>query len=262
MKSLALNGPSGENRTHGLLNPIQARYQNCATPGYRAPLPYRSVATRDIIRRVGGHLSTIFCNFFGYFLQKSDFYAPALFYCCAACRSALSFSSRGLRYWPVKLPGTSATCSGVPSAMIRPPALPPSGAQINDVVGALDEIEVVLDDNDGVARIHQLLQHLDQAVDIRNVQAGGGLVEDIDRLAGAAAGQLIGQLDTLRLAAGEGGSALAQRSHNQGPRPTGSATCGRSWAGWQRRPPPPPRSCSARRRWSFPYTFTSSVSRL
>ena len=26
-------GPSGESRTHGLLNPIQARYQNCATPG-------------------------------------------------------------------------------------------------------------------------------------------------------------------------------------------------------------------------------------
>ena len=31
---LFLLGPSGENRTHGLLNPIQARYQNCATPGY------------------------------------------------------------------------------------------------------------------------------------------------------------------------------------------------------------------------------------
>ena len=29
-----LFGPSGEIRTHGLLNPIQARYQNCATPGY------------------------------------------------------------------------------------------------------------------------------------------------------------------------------------------------------------------------------------
>ena len=42
---LFLFGPSGENRTHGLLNPIQARYQNCATPGYRPPLPYRSVAT-------------------------------------------------------------------------------------------------------------------------------------------------------------------------------------------------------------------------
>ena len=44
-------GPSGENRTHGLLNPIQARYQNCATPGYRPPLPYRSVATWNIILR-------------------------------------------------------------------------------------------------------------------------------------------------------------------------------------------------------------------
>ena len=52
-------GPSGENRTHGLLNPIQARYQNCATPGYRPPLPYRSVATGDIIRE-----SRVFVNSF------------------------------------------------------------------------------------------------------------------------------------------------------------------------------------------------------
>ena len=56
---LFLFGPSGENRTHGLLNPIQARYQNCATPGYRPPLPYRSVATGDIIRE-----SRVFVNSF------------------------------------------------------------------------------------------------------------------------------------------------------------------------------------------------------
>ena len=49
-------GPSGENRTHGLLNPIQARYQNCATPGYglralrlTAPLLYR---TDPVLSRV------------------------------------------------------------------------------------------------------------------------------------------------------------------------------------------------------------------
>ena len=49
-------GPSGENRTHGLLNPIQARYQNCATPGYElralrltAPLLYR---TDPVLSRV------------------------------------------------------------------------------------------------------------------------------------------------------------------------------------------------------------------
>ena len=56
-------GPSGENRTHGLLNPIQARYQNCATPGYRPPLPYRSVATWDIILR--------YSSFVNRFLQFS-----------------------------------------------------------------------------------------------------------------------------------------------------------------------------------------------
>ena len=69
---LFLFGPSGENRTHGLLNPIQARYQNCATPGYRPPLPYRSVATRDIIRRLGAFVNH-FLQFFRVFLQKVRF---------------------------------------------------------------------------------------------------------------------------------------------------------------------------------------------
>ena len=101
-----------------------------------------------------------------------------------------------MRYWPVKLPGTSATCSGVPSAITNRRRCRLQ-AKVNDVVRTLDEIQVVLNDNDRVARIHQLLQHLDQAMHVRDVQAGGRLIEDIHRLAGAAAGQLIGQLDTL-----------------------------------------------------------------
>ena len=128
-------GPSGENRTHGLLNPIQARYQNCATPGYRPPLPYRSVATGNIIRESQVFVNS-FLKFFQIFVKSSgvrsfffDFFASGAF--CAASascwRSSLSFSSSGLRYWPVKLPSASATCSGVPSAMTKPPALPPSG---------------------------------------------------------------------------------------------------------------------------------------
>ena len=84
------------------------------------------------------------------------------------------------------------------------------GAEVDDIVGAFDQVEVVLDDNDGVAGIHQLLQHLDQPVDVSDVQPGGGLVQDIDRLAGRAAGQLVGQLDPLRLAARQGGGALPQ----------------------------------------------------
>ena len=85
------------------------------------------------------------------------------------------------------------------------------GAEIDDVVGALDEVEVVFDDDDGIARIHQLLQHLDEAVDIRDVEARSRLVEDIHGLAGAAAGQLIGQLDALGFAARKGRGALSQR---------------------------------------------------
>ena len=46
-------GPSGENRTHGLLNPIQARYQNCATPGYLLELvAHSSISIPDLGRFV------------------------------------------------------------------------------------------------------------------------------------------------------------------------------------------------------------------
>ena len=80
-------------------------------------------------------LSTDFLIIFGFFREKSDFYTDtrffvfAVFQCfsASAARCARSRSNSGRRYWPVKLPGTAATCSGVPSATISPPALPPSG---------------------------------------------------------------------------------------------------------------------------------------
>ena len=61
----------------------------------------------------------------------------------------------------------------------------------------------MLNDDHGVARVDQLLQHVHQAVHVRNVQAGGRLIEDIDGLAGRALGQLGRELGALRLAAGE-----------------------------------------------------------
>ena len=84
------------------------------------------------------------------------------------------------------------------------------GAKVDDMVGTLDEIQIMLDDDDRIAHVHQLLQHLDQAVHVCNVQACGGFVQNIHRFAGAAAGKLVGQLDALRLAAGQGGGALPQ----------------------------------------------------
>ena len=90
-----------------------------------ASLPKRG--DKRYYTQIGGICQPFFAIFSGIFAKSPIFTHRRSFYCCAACRSALSFSSRGLRYWPVKLPGTSATCSGVPSAMTRPPALPPSG---------------------------------------------------------------------------------------------------------------------------------------
>ena len=75
------------------------------------------------------------------------------------------------------------------------------GAKVDDIVSTLNDVEIVFDDDDRVTRIDKLVQDLDQAVDIRDVQAGGRLIEDIDSLPGVAAGQLIGQLDALRFAA-------------------------------------------------------------
>ena len=77
------------------------------------------------------------------------------------------------------------------------------GAHVDDPVGGLDDVEIVLDNKHGVAGVGQALQERDQLLDVGEVQAGGGLVEDIQRLAGRALAELAGELDSLRFAAGE-----------------------------------------------------------
>lgn len=79
----------------------------------------------------------------------------------------------------------SATVSGVPETVISPPPLPPS-AEIDNPVGSFNHIEVVLNHHDGIALIAQLVQHFQQLLDIGEVQTGGRLIEDIQRLAGTA----------------------------------------------------------------------------
>ena len=48
-------------------------------------------------------------------------------------------------------------------------------AQVDDPVGGLDDVEVVFDDDDGVAMITQAVQHGQQWCDIVEMQAGSGL---------------------------------------------------------------------------------------
>lgn len=71
------------------------------------------------------------------------------------------------------------------------------------MVGALDHVQIVLDDDHGVARVREPLQNLHELVDVRHMQAGRRLVEDVYGAAGVPAGELRGKLDALRLAAGE-----------------------------------------------------------
>ena len=114
---------------------------------------------------------------------------------------------RGTRRWPTR---TRCHLLGRALGHDAPAASAALGAQVDDPVGRLDDVEVVLDDDDGVAVVDEPVQHLQQLLDIGEVQAGGGLVEDVDGAAGGPLGQLGGQLHALRLAARERRRRLAQ----------------------------------------------------
>ena len=70
-------------------------------------------------------------------------------------------------------------------------------SQVNDIVGALDHIQIVLNNDHRIARVHQFVQHLDKTVHIGHMQTGGGFVQNIHGLPGSAACQFVGQLHPL-----------------------------------------------------------------
>src|SRR5882724_9654056 len=60
-----------------------------------------------------------------------------------------------------------------------------------------------------MANFQQSFEAIDQLYDVGEVEAGGGLVEDEERAAVAFGGEVGGELEALRLAAGERGRGLA-----------------------------------------------------
>src|SRR6266571_6792532 len=85
------------------------------------------------------------------------------------------------------------------------------GTEVDDPVGLRDDVEVVLDHHRGVAGVDQAMQHADQLLDVRHVQADGGFVEDIEGFHRAGFCKLIDELDALGLAAGKRRTLLAER---------------------------------------------------
>ena len=52
--------------------------------------------------------------------------------------------------------------------------------EVDDVVGGLDHVHVMLDQDHGVPGIDQAVERGEQALDVGEVEAGGRLVEDVD----------------------------------------------------------------------------------
>ena len=63
------------------------------------------------------------------------------------------------------------------------------GTHVDDPVRHLDDVEVVLDDEHGVALVDELVQHVHQHLDVFEVEAGGRLIKHVERLARVALGQ-------------------------------------------------------------------------
>src|SRR5262249_359974 len=83
----------------------------------------------------------------------------------------------------------------------RSPAIAALGTEVDDVIGGLDHVEVVLDPDRRVAAVGETPQYSEQALDVVEMESGGGLIEDVERPSGGATRQLLRELDTLRLAA-------------------------------------------------------------
>src|SRR6185503_2227052 len=81
------------------------------------------------------------------------------------------------------------------------PMFPTFGSEIDDVVRALDDVEIVFDYQDRVSERDQALQHIQQFVHVGEVKPGRGLIENIDSSSGRSLRQFLGEFDSLRLSA-------------------------------------------------------------
>ena len=88
--------------------------------------------------------------------------------------------------------------------------LPAFGAHIDNPVGGFDDVEVVFDDNHGVAARDEFVEDGEEAFDVVSMETGGRLVEDVEGLTGGATRELGREFDALGFATGEGRGGLAE----------------------------------------------------
>jgi hypothetical protein len=65
------------------------------------------------------------------------------------------------------------------------------GAHVDDPVGRFDDVEIVLDDEEGAAAFDELAEGGEEFGDVVEVEAGGGLVEDVQGAAASLGGSFV-----------------------------------------------------------------------
>ncbi len=73
--------------------------------------------------------------------------------------------------------------------------------QIDDMIRTFDDVQIVLDDDDGIALFTQPRDDIHQLFHVVRMQAGGGLIQNKERLSRLPAGEIGRQLDALGFAA-------------------------------------------------------------
>ena len=86
----------------------------------------------------------------------------------------------------------------------RTAAVAALGSEVDDVVGCLDHVEIMLDDKHGIAVFAKAVQDRQQLCHVVGMKPRRRLVENIDGLARTALGKLGRKLDSLRFTAGKG----------------------------------------------------------
>src|SRR5581483_3512089 len=92
----------------------------------------------------------------------------------------------------------------------RSPTVAALRSQVDDPIRRLDDVEVVLDDEHGVATVDETMEHIEQHAHILEVQASRRLVENVESAARVSLRELRRELHTLRFAARQRRRALAE----------------------------------------------------
>src|SRR5205807_1088569 len=84
------------------------------------------------------------------------------------------------------------------------------GSKVDQKVGALNDVQVVLDDDYSVAEANQPLQHVEQLAHISEMEPSGWFVKNVNSSSRGAFGKFFRQLDALSFAARKCRCRLAQ----------------------------------------------------